>query len=191
MAFIVRFAIVISVLICLQTCVLWGKEHGEPNELRYAVYHKLPHHSKYLKRGEVVVTLSRAVAKYYDTGDVLSINEFENADKTNNDPYYLIKLVDEQNPKNVMESFTKMCLLKASKFEDEIIIHLNGNNAFHFDYYTSIDQCNSTSVLTSQTANFKTIIQIIKPVNGARAMPIREDGTVEKPPEEKSFLQKY
>ncbi|CAG8521477.1 5928_t:CDS:2 [Dentiscutata erythropus] len=109
---------------------------SKTNELRYGVYHKLPHHSKYSKRGEIVVTLPRAVAKYSNSGDVLSINEFENADKTNNNPYYLIKLVNEKNPEN--------CLLKTSKFEDEIIIHLNRNNVFHFDYYTSVDQCNST-----------------------------------------------
>ncbi|CAG8758227.1 1813_t:CDS:2, partial [Dentiscutata heterogama] len=70
------------------------------------------------------------------------------------------------------------------------------NNVFHFDYYTSVDICNSTFASTSQTADFKTTVQIIKAVSGtrpklSRAMPVREDGTVEKPPEEKSFLQKY
>ncbi|RIB05976.1 hypothetical protein C2G38_2047165 [Gigaspora rosea] len=139
---------------------------------------------------------TRAWREYSNSGDVLSINDFENADKANNDPYYLIKLVDEKNPENIMESFTKMCLLKASKFEDEIIIHLNRNNVFHFDYYTSADQCNSTFVSTSKTADFKTIVQIIKAGGGTRpklnrALPINPDGTVEKPPEEKSFLQKY
>ncbi|CAB4412594.1 unnamed protein product [Rhizophagus irregularis] len=155
------------------------------------VYHKLPHHTEYSKRGEVVVTASRA--RYSESEDALS--SFDISKNLEENELYLVKIVNNENPNYVTKFFTKSCLLKSSNFEDEIIIHLDKNEKlFHFDYYTSSDQCNNT--IDPHTGVLKTTVQTIKAVKGVapklnKAVPLREDGTVEKPPEEKSFLQKY
>ncbi|GBC01468.1 hypothetical protein RclHR1_00420030 [Rhizophagus clarus] len=155
------------------------------------VYHKLPHHTEYSKRGVVVTTSSSA--RYSEFEDVLS--SFDITKNLENNQLYLVKIVDNEYPNHVTKSFTKSCLLKSSNFEDKIIIHLDKNDKmFHFDYYTSSDQCNKT--IDPQTGVFKTTVQTVKAVNGVapklnKAVPLREDGTVEKPPEEKSFIQKY
>ncbi|CAG8525576.1 10094_t:CDS:10 [Acaulospora morrowiae] len=173
-------------------CLL-AQETDESGDLKYIVYHKLFNQPTYSERGVLVLTPSRKVTKYSSSIGTLSIQDFANG--THLDSFYQIKIVNEQNPQKVLKSFTKACLLEASNFEDEIVVHLDKHNTIHhFDYYTSIGHCNSTTVL--QFVNFKTTVHTIKSVNGAspkltRALPLKEDGTVEKPPEEKSFLQKY
>ncbi|CAI2166688.1 14466_t:CDS:2 [Funneliformis geosporum] len=166
------------------------------SELKYTVYHKFPHHTEYSKRGEILLTTSRATAKYIGNEPELSIEDLDHDYKSMKSKFYLVKIVDNENPNHVTKSFTYLCLLKSSNLEDEIIIHLDKNNRiFQFDYYTSSDQCNNTIV--PQSRIFKTTVQTIKAIDGVvpklnKAMPsIREDGTVEKPPEEKSFMQKY
>ncbi|CAJ0905729.1 14399_t:CDS:2 [Entrophospora sp. SA101] len=161
-------------------------------EHKFIVFHKFPQQISYTKRGEVIVITNKAVSQYIGVNDNVLFDDVEYSS-----PFYLIKLVDENDQNNVLKSFTKMCLLKSSNFEDEIIIHLDKHNKpFHFDYYTLKDQCNDTIKVQSDKINneFKTSIQTVRSINGVRlhkALPVKEDGTVEKPPEEKSFLQKY
>ncbi|CAG8611335.1 9034_t:CDS:2, partial [Paraglomus occultum] len=158
-----------------------------PYEHEYTVYHKLASQPAYSKRGELRVIPSMAVAQYVDAKNALYVNKGE-------DEIYFIKIVDNENTEQSYLSFTKLCLLWASKFEDEIIIHLDSsNNLYHFDYYTAVDHCNGTEM---DDARFKTTVQTIKSIPGPRPklhgpVPVAEDGTVIGPPPEKSFIQKY
>ncbi|RHZ86933.1 hypothetical protein Glove_42g29 [Diversispora epigaea] len=164
------------------------------NELEYTIYHKLPNQPEYSKRGELVVS---PYVEYQGSDMSNFIQAFDAINKTQPNSLYLIKLIDKKNPQKVMKSFTKMCLLESSNFEDRIIIHLDRyNNVFHFDYYSLNDQCGGSNHSNFIPVEFKTDVQIVIPVNGVspkltRALPLREDGTIEKPPEEKSFIQKY
>ncbi|RIA87420.1 hypothetical protein C1645_807312 [Glomus cerebriforme] len=188
-----RCVFILTLLFWLLNNTFSALGHEEVRKHNYTVYHKLSHHTEYSKRGEIVVITSRAIAEYSGPEDALS--NFDMTKNMGENELYLVKIVDNENLNHVTKSFTKLCLLKSSNFEDEIIIHLDKNNElFHFDYYTSSDQCNNT--INQHTGVFKTNVQTIKAVNGVvpklnKAVPLREDGTVEKPPEEKSFIQKY
>ncbi|KAG9307494.1 hypothetical protein G9A89_017324 [Geosiphon pyriformis] len=166
---------------------------------KYSIYHRLSHHSNYSKRGNLLVVPSRSVAKYLpDEGEISAFVDAEknslNKGQDLNETIYHVQIIDDENQKQTFVSFTKWCLLQSSNFEDEIIVHLNHENKlFHFDYYTAQSRCNQNS---PETASFKTSVQTIKAVKGvvpklAKAAPIRPDGTVEPPHEEKTFLQKY
>ncbi|CAG8452135.1 9830_t:CDS:2 [Funneliformis caledonium] len=139
--------------------------HEENSEHKYTVYHKFPHHTEYSKRGEILLTTSRATAKYIGNEPELSIEDLDHDYNSRKSKLYLVKIVDNENPNHVTKSFTYLCLLKSSNLEDEIIIHLDKNNRiFQFDYYTSSDQCNKTIV--PQSREFKTTVQTIKAIDG-------------------------
>lgn len=67
------------------------------------VYHKLPHHTEYSKRGEVVVTASRA--RYSESEDALS--SFDISKNLEENELYLVKIVNNENPNYVTKFFTK------------------------------------------------------------------------------------
>lgn len=67
------------------------------------VYHKLPQHTEYSKRGVVVVTASRA--RYSESEDALS--SFDISKNLEKNELYLVKIVDNENPNDVTKSFTK------------------------------------------------------------------------------------
>ncbi|CAG8453104.1 2688_t:CDS:2 [Ambispora leptoticha] len=184
------------------------KEEVEQEQLyehKYTIYHKLSYpESTFKKRGQLTLIPSRSVAKYSPADNEndasLTLTDSLNSQNDNDTILYHIKLVDEQDPNKSFISFTKWCLLLTSDFEDEIIIHLDkDSNLFHFDYYTTQPLCTASSDAYKNVPSipkFKTTAQTIKAVKGvrpklAKAAPLRPDGTIETPPPEKSFLQKY
>ncbi|CAG8526438.1 9177_t:CDS:10, partial [Acaulospora colombiana] len=108
---------------CLSTV---GEHKDQSEDHKYTVYHKLFNQPTYSKRGVLVLTPTRKVAKYISSIDTIPIQDFTGG--TSSDSLYLIKIVNEQNPTKVLKSFTKMCLLEASNFEDEIVVHLDKYN---------------------------------------------------------------
>ncbi|CAG8439625.1 10896_t:CDS:2 [Ambispora gerdemannii] len=181
-------------------------EQEQLYEHKYTIYHKLSYpESTFKKRGQLALIPSRGVAKYSpadnENEDVsLTLTDSLNSQNDNDTIFYHIKLVDEEDPNKSFISFTKWCLLLSSNFEDEIIIHLDkDSNLFHFDYYTTQPQCTAPTdgyKNRQPITKFKTTAQTIKAVKGvrpklAKAAPLRPDGTIETPPPEKTFLQKY
>jgi hypothetical protein len=107
-----HFSGIFLIMISLVRCVfiltlLFGFLNSAFLALEYenfgTVYHKLPHHTEYSKRGIVVTTSSRA--RYSESEDALS--SFDITKNLEESELYLVKIVDNEKSNHVTKSFTK------------------------------------------------------------------------------------
>ncbi|KAG1439981.1 hypothetical protein G6F56_012089 [Rhizopus delemar] len=143
----------IAFFFCLLAIVCQTSLAQEETLSRLSIYHSKQ--GNFIKRGEIVGL--PATPQYVPSDNELV--DFRNPKEM----FYQIKVKDETTG-NIHVSSVKLCQMVASEWNDEFILHLDENNEFyHFDYYSTANDCEDKVKFPVSTKPFTTSIKVVKP----------------------------
>ncbi|RUO96818.1 hypothetical protein BC936DRAFT_141412, partial [Jimgerdemannia flammicorona] len=161
-----RSTIAFVFLLALFFVTIRAQQNEQLAEIKLTVSHKLPTEQTFSKRGEISYYAAGVVGRYVPVARSLTEGQRKLLDVEKG--VYQVKVEEERSGRSVV-SFVKSCLLKASDFKDEIILHLDdASDFFHVDYYTEADACIESAKNEQLGQNIATQIQITRPSQGIK-----------------------